>query len=672
MIEPRVRIEPVAASPSGADKMSVPAGLNGPQPAVRVIAVTITLAVLVFHVRETVVGFPLGFNENRPLPFTQHDHPFHYYYSQLTADFFARRGAFWGYDPNFMAGYAKTLIFPTGCTLSELVAVVFGKDSVRAYRVFVAACAFLPPVFLGFAARVLAGRWSAAMLAFGLSVVWVWCGWPWAYVRWGMGPFVLSITASVLTGSLLASWLDEPKPRTLVAGGVLAALATIAHPCSPVILVLMLWPAYVAQARELGWRRHVAAWAVPAIALLLWSPWWVPAWRLRDTFGSTETGFVNVNIGGRLIELATAGVQFREESALLVAGVAAAVSFWGIGRARFCALVLGAAQLFVLTYFGSAIAWIWKLQPGRYTQPLYAALVVIVAVGWIRLMHRLHEQPWRRRDWAALILTSICSLAGVVLVAPKLVGYLSYGSRPRLDAKLPPQIRDLVAFLRTRADASGRVLFEDHGDLDLGFIDPFSGANPSALLPLLAPAQYVGGPYLKTHLKTNFTQVGDGNFFGRDLAKQSVDRTTFEQYAELYNIRWVVLRSSPVTEQELIGRGAPKDLATYWSAPLWRLAEANPELFHPRATFGYIRVYELSRKPNWAVIGRADVAAAPDVLTVSAAEPDADGRLVLSYHWISTLRSTVPLRPVFLADDPAPFIEVINPPPQFVIENAAW
>ena len=90
----------------------------------RGLALLITAAVFVWHGRETLLRFPPGFSEKNPLPFMENDHPLHYYYSQITADFFAGRHAVWGYDPYFMAGYAKTMIFPTGCTLPELVAVL--------------------------------------------------------------------------------------------------------------------------------------------------------------------------------------------------------------------------------------------------------------------------------------------------------------------------------------------------------------------------------------------------------------------------------------------------------------------------------------------------------------------------------------------------------------------
>jgi len=66
------------------------------------------------------------------------------------------------------------------------------------------------------------------------------------------------------------------------------------------------------------------------------------------------------------------------------------------------------------------------------------------------------------------------------------------------------------------------------------------------------------------------------------------------------------------------------------------------------------------------------VRARPDHLEMSNVEPDANGNVILSYHWVNTLRSTTTIRPVLLADDPVPFINVYQPPTNFVIENRLW
>jgi hypothetical protein len=542
-----------------------------------------------------------------------------------------------------MAGYAKTLIFPTSSTLGELVAIVSGENAAAGYRGYVWASVLLFPIVLGFAARCLAGGWSAFTVALALGVVWTWVGWPSVYAGWGMGSFVLASAASIWAGVRLASWLQQPSWPAWTDGTLLATLATIAHPSSPVILVLMLLPAYLACAGNLTWRAHLAAWAVPVLVVLAWSPWWFPAALLWDTYGTTQTGLFNPNVRGRIMELITG--RFAEERALFVAALGSAAGLYGLDRARSWSAIAGAAALFLLAYPAGMFRWAWTLQHGRYSQPFFALLLVLVASGSVRLARELRGRPGNSSRRLALAIMLLCSAAATALITPKTLKYILARPLPPVRMEIPEPVRQIADRLRDLPLGNGRVLFEDRGDFAL---DPFAGTNPSALMPLLAPGQYVGGPYLYTHLKTNFTQCGDGKFLGRPM--QTLDRATVERYARLYNLQWAVL----------------------WSPPMIRLAEGNSDLFRSVARHGPLHLYELARAPNWAVAGSASVVARPDRLEVREASPNANGTLILSYHWIRTLHSSVPMRPVYLLDDPAPFIAVDRPPGQFVIENRLW
>lgn len=641
------------SSPIGSPAPINPAKSNRSQLPSLIVAVLISCPMLWWHGRECRARFPTDPTPGS-LPFTEFDHPFHYYYSTLTRDFFANRTAFWGYDPTFMAGYAKTLIFPTSSSMAEIVAIA-GARSPSAYRTLVASVLWLVPLFLGFAARTASRHWSAFAIATGLSIVWIWCGFPSSYAAWGMGPFIWASAASIWAACLLARWLDEPERLTIIGGGMLATIATIAHPSSPVILVFMLAPAYVARFRSLSSRQHLIAWLIPLFAILAWSPWWLPVLVLRDSFGTTASGFINENIVDRLLELARA--KFPEESALLVVAVCAVPILAGCGCAVRYALAGGAALLFATAYFGSFFQFLWSMQPGRYTQPLYAVMVVAIATGIAQATVRFIERPIQTVSWRAVVTLCAGSLVGACLVFPKAVAYWRTQPHAGMRFDLPPEIDKLIVALRELNDGSGRVLFEDFGRglpkssgpfLWPQSLNPYGGTNPSALLPLLAPGQYIGGPYLYTHLKSNFTQFGDGKLCERPVNK--IDRDTFDRYARLYNVRCLVA----------------------WSPPMITLAELNPDLFRPVGRYGITRLYEVMRTPNWAVRGTAAVKASADRLEVFDASPDSNGELILSYHWISTLRSNAAIRPVLLEDDPVPFIAVDGAPNQFVVDNRLW
>src|SRR5262245_31172334 len=127
------------ATPNGSLPQNTVARDSAAAPRTRRITLIVALAassiMLWWHASECATRFPTG-RVPQTLPFTEFDHPFHFYYTQLTREFFQNRHAFWGYDPAFMAGYAKTLIFPTSSTLAEFVAIA-GAESAAAYCAFV-------------------------------------------------------------------------------------------------------------------------------------------------------------------------------------------------------------------------------------------------------------------------------------------------------------------------------------------------------------------------------------------------------------------------------------------------------------------------------------------------------------------------------------------------------
>src|SRR5690242_11253148 len=59
-------------------------------------------------------------------PLWRDDHPLYYHSALVTRAFLARSWTTAGYDPSFMAGYAKSVVFPASSTLPELVVFAFG------------------------------------------------------------------------------------------------------------------------------------------------------------------------------------------------------------------------------------------------------------------------------------------------------------------------------------------------------------------------------------------------------------------------------------------------------------------------------------------------------------------------------------------------------------------
>ena len=66
-------------------------------------------------------------------PLWRDDHPLYFHSALVTRAFLKDSWTTAGYDPSFMAGYAKSVVFPASSTLPELVVAAFGGTASRAW-----------------------------------------------------------------------------------------------------------------------------------------------------------------------------------------------------------------------------------------------------------------------------------------------------------------------------------------------------------------------------------------------------------------------------------------------------------------------------------------------------------------------------------------------------------
>jgi hypothetical protein len=79
-------------------------------------------------------------------PIWRDDHPLYYHSALITRYFLKQTGTTAGYDPYFMAGYAKSVVFPASSTLPELVVTAFGGTRPElAYKLYVLVSAAAVP-----------------------------------------------------------------------------------------------------------------------------------------------------------------------------------------------------------------------------------------------------------------------------------------------------------------------------------------------------------------------------------------------------------------------------------------------------------------------------------------------------------------------------------------------
>src|SRR4051794_31263429 len=82
-------------------------------------AATVLMAVL--HGGAILAGMGGFAGLTGPYPLARHDHPTYFHSAVVTRHFLRISGTTAGYDPSFMAGYPKSVVFPASSTLPELV-----------------------------------------------------------------------------------------------------------------------------------------------------------------------------------------------------------------------------------------------------------------------------------------------------------------------------------------------------------------------------------------------------------------------------------------------------------------------------------------------------------------------------------------------------------------------
>jgi hypothetical protein len=154
------------------------------------------------------MGGTKGLNNGWPL--WRHDHPLYFHSALVTREFLKQTGTTAGYDPSFMSGYAKSIIFPSSSTLPELAVALFGRERPEfAYKVYVLISAALIPWLVaaaGRAARLKPGAVACSVLLF---LVYVWTDFPINYASFGMLPYLLAVPVALLAATLFCRYLAD-------------------------------------------------------------------------------------------------------------------------------------------------------------------------------------------------------------------------------------------------------------------------------------------------------------------------------------------------------------------------------------------------------------------------------------------------------------------------------
>jgi hypothetical protein len=582
-------------------------------------------------------------------PLIDQDWGLHFHHLNSLGAFWRQDHAVWGYNPFFMAGYPSNTIQDLSIKFFEFIALALSAVALTPlqwFKISAFAATASVPCMMYFSARnfFVADdfRNLAAVLAAALGTLYWWNSLPREMFFYGMIGFPLAAYLSVLEVSLFYRLAAHPEKLGWQQLGWVA-FALVILPlhiqsiviCLPPMIVLL-----ILQPRLLTARLLILLAATAALSLLVNAPWLMAAIAHRGddasstivdqlpVFARTDPLTVFLDYFGPK-GLWSFRPSFMEKGFRLVLLVLGLLGIRKLtaGDRRAVGIMLASASiaLFMVTYFGALAPFMKSWQPLRFKVPLDLFLAVGAAYGattWL-----IAPRASRPRLVPALLGCGLATFA-INLAQTESTGRL------QLRSQLIPELSAIVEWIGRETPTNARLLFEESGD-ESGFV--YDRTYLSSLLPSLTGRQLIGGPINLYNDRHHFAEFHSGKMFKKNV--QSISDEELRNYLRLYNIGAVV---------------------AFDPASIERL-QSIPGLVTIEQRVGPIHLMKVNQPLTWFLAGEGKVKADFNRLELS----DLKGNEVtLKFHWVEGLTAEPPtnIEPVRMADDPIPFIKLINPP----------
>jgi hypothetical protein len=613
--------------------------------------VVILAAALCFQLAsfQRVLGFERLWT---PDPIVTDDYSYHYA-NALTAAEFLRRGRWWGYDPFLYAGYPAAALLSIDNRALEVVTaatLALGASRAgppRAQKLYLLAYWLLVPLLGWATSRAFGfGAWSAAVHAV-LAVLFSECSLTRPMVRlFGMVSFswatLLAPWVAGLFFALLRRW-TRPRLWGLAAS---AQLVCLVHGLGPFLAVAPILAAAAPHRRSFDRRRLSELGVAVAVLLLLNLGWAVPMLHFQHHLveGSMSSQMLQAGGLGDALGVLLLGrnpfILFHYPAfrpalvALAVLGVA--LGWRSQHRSAVWVCATGALALLALTYSGAFFTFVSESQPLRFLPAALAWLLPLATLGLVDGWRRLARWPAAPPAALALLVGLACWAMGAPLLARTLGGQAA-----PLRTGLPPELHDVVSLVDRHTGPTARVLVEDSGGLSK---HQYGGSHAAALLPHLIPREYLLGPapYVPlVHESIRLTEGALGQRWIDEIPPQELRR-----HFDRYNVGWIVA----------------------WSKRCKGAFDAH-RFTRRVAERGKFVLYEIDRAHSFFLRGSGRVEAGYDRIVLS--ELEEGGSVILSYHYLDTLRSDSghPIRRHGEPGDPLGLIEIEDVPERLVIRN---
>ncbi len=565
----------------------------------------------------------------------------------------ATTGRAWGYEPHFAAGYPYAFLEHN--LVSHLYAARW-LTTVTAgqwVRFGVVGCWASIPLLLGASLRAFGLERGSSLL--GTCVGMALLATSELELFRAAGPIVGGYVSVWLLAALAAAYAYLTRGRVLavVAFAAAAALALLVHKGAVLLLPVPIAGMLLAFGRSHR-RRAVTllvaglastlvvdgAWLLPMLRFSHWRspvPW--PLWLQHDwllpirEIVTPVAGFDGFDAG---LELGRPlWGSWIARNTVLFAGA------MGLARSSDRRLTLGLAASLAwcgfVAFYGSWIRAMAAFEPFRYVvayRLLWLVPATLAFAEWREHVWRASRRRWR---WAAIVAVL------AVLAVARLPSFATFVARARPSDVPPASFQVLLAWVKNDAPARGRLMIEDAwlGSADPG---PYDGSYALGPVALDTGRELIGGPTPWLRLPHRFASFTAGEAFGSRLAELAPAQLLRD--LELYDVTGIAA----------------------WHPESRAALDALAPTVRAVGERGRFRLYEVRREASSFEEGHGRVTARWGELAVSdVAAPR--GEVVLRYHWADGMVAAPggTVEPVWIGDDPVPFVRVVAPPPAFTL-----
>ena len=588
----------------------------------------------------TSISFPLSeLFSAKPLLYI--DNALHWYQLKLAATIAPDLTPV-AYDPFFAAGYLGGATYNISARLPALIVTLIGPlaDVTLVWKLYVFLLSLLAPLCIPLAGRILKVNTVAlaAMALLGLLLWWT------SYFRWFFTAGMVSYVASCYFSVLYAAWFwqflaGNYHKYTVVPLGIMGGVLLFFHPFFPVPVAILIFWLSVLQWRAWRTTRMGAALVlIPLFSLAMNFIWYAPMMSSGMFWGDLHTGepyqqggihlLVNELLG--IFEKTTFGARvYLPIAVLAVIGVLGQDA--SRSRRVWAAWFLAGLSVEVLRSVGEHIVWIAKMEPHRFS-PLGYLLLTIPAGRGLAIFLNFMRRMLQEKRWGLAALGYAPLVAGVVFFGREALREAAPGDHPH-TGPAPPYVMGvghktqwIVEWIKSNTHPSARILFETSQGR---FHD---GDHSAGYIAATTQRELIGGVYPGHH----FAGFSDGFAFGDKL--QNLDSAQFMRYMETYNVGWIMAFN-------------PRSKQYFERQPHVKLM----------AEFDGLAAYQVTRNYSFFQSGQGLISSQYNRLVLD----ELTGPIVsIKYHYLPGLQSLPPtqIKPVFIGDDPIPFIQLLNPP----------